>query len=71
MRDECDIVGGGEAPDDETVAKLALTIGGGSAIRTQTLRAFMEDEYRKIIAALPWVVAPSKLSQVYSKHGIK
>jgi uncharacterized protein with GYD domain len=53
MRDERDIVGGGEAPADETVAKLALTIGGGSAIRTQTLRAFTEDEYRKIIAALP------------------
>jgi uncharacterized protein with GYD domain len=41
-----------EAPDDETVAKLALTIGSGGAIRTETLRAFSEDEYRKIIAAL-------------------
>jgi uncharacterized protein with GYD domain len=41
-----------EAPDDETVAKLALTIGSGGAIRTETLRAFPESEYRKIIAAL-------------------
>ena len=43
----------GEAPDDETVAKLALTIGSKGAVRTETLRAFTEDEYRKIIAALP------------------
>ena len=42
-----------EAPDDETVAKLALAIGSGGAVRTETLRAFTEDEYRKIIAALP------------------
>ncbi len=41
-----------EAPDDETVAKLALTIGSGGAVRTETLRAFTEDEYRKIIAGL-------------------
>jgi len=42
-----------EAPDDETVAKLALAIGSAGAIRTETLRAFPEEEYRKIIAALP------------------
>ena len=42
-----------EGPDDETVAKLALTIGSTGAIRSVTLRAFTEDEYRKIIAALP------------------
>ena len=42
-----------EAPNDETVAKLSLTIGSGGAIRTETLRAFTEDESRKIIAALP------------------
>ena len=43
----------GEAPDDETVAKLAMAIGSQGAIRTETLRAFPEDEYRRIIAALP------------------
>lgn len=48
-----DIVIVSEAPDDETVAKLALAIGSKGAIRTETLRAFPEDEYRKIIAALP------------------
>ena len=42
-----------EAPDDETVAKLALSIGSLGSIRTQTLRAFTEDEYRKVIASLP------------------
>jgi uncharacterized protein with GYD domain len=42
-----------EAPDDETVAKLVLSIGAGGAIRTETLRAYTEDQYRKIIAALP------------------
>jgi uncharacterized protein with GYD domain len=48
-----DIVMVSEAPDDETVAKLSLAIGSGGAIRTETLRAFTEDEYRKIISALP------------------
>ena len=42
-----------EAPDDETVAKLALSIGAGGAVRTETFRAHTEDQYRKIIAALP------------------
>jgi len=42
-----------EAPDDETVAKLTLAISSAGAIRTETLRAFPEEEYRKIIAALP------------------
>ena len=43
----------GEVPDDETVAKLSLAIGSKGAIRTETFRAFTEDEYREIIAALP------------------
>ena len=42
-----------EGPDDETAMKLALLIGSQGAVRTETLRAFTEDEYRKIIAALP------------------
>jgi uncharacterized protein with GYD domain len=48
-----DMVAIAEIPDDETAAKLALSIGAGGAIRTETLRAFTEDEYRQIIAALP------------------
>ena len=42
-----------EAPNDETVAKLALAVGSQGAIHTETLRAFTEDEFRKIIATLP------------------
>jgi len=42
-----------EAPNDETVGKLVLMIGAQGNIRTETLRAFTEDEYRKMIAALP------------------
>jgi len=42
-----------EAPNDETVAKLALSVGSQGAIQTETLRAFTEDEFRKIIKALP------------------
>lgn len=42
-----------EAPDDETAAQLALTVGKGGAVSTETLKAFPEDEYRDIIAGLP------------------
>jgi uncharacterized protein with GYD domain len=42
-----------EGPDDETATKLAMIIGAAGAIRTETLRVFTEDEYRKIISELP------------------
>ncbi len=42
-----------EAPDDDVLAKLGLVIGSSGAVRTQSLRAFPEMEYRKLIAALP------------------
>jgi len=57
-----------EAPNDEVVTKFALVSGflgnartekfalvSGSLgnVRTETLRAFTEDEYRKIVSALP------------------
>ena len=48
-----DIVTITEAPDDETMAKCALAVGSKGNVTTETLRAFTEDEYRKIIAALP------------------
>ncbi len=41
-----------EGPDDETAAKLALAIGSTGSIRTETLRAFPEAEYRQLIAGL-------------------
>jgi uncharacterized protein with GYD domain len=42
-----------EAPDDETVARIALSIGQKGNVRSETLRAFTEDEYRKLVASLP------------------
>ncbi len=42
-----------EAQDDETIAKLLLIIGSRGNVRTETLRAFTEDEFRNIVAALP------------------
>ena len=48
-----DMVVVSEAPDDETASRVALTVGSTGSIRTETLRAFTEDEYRKIVGALP------------------
>ncbi len=48
-----DIIIISEAPNDETISKLALAIGSKGAIRTETFRAYTESEYRKIIADLP------------------
>jgi uncharacterized protein with GYD domain len=42
-----------EAPSDEAAATGWLYGGSQGYIRTETLRAFTEDEYRKIVAALP------------------
>ena len=41
-----------EAPDDATYAKVMLVLGSKGGVRTETLRAFPEDEYRDIVAAL-------------------
>ena len=48
-----DAVAISELPNDEAAARLALGTGSMGNVRTETLRAFSEDEYRKIIAALP------------------
>ncbi|MBI2170741.1 MAG: GYD domain-containing protein [Chloroflexi bacterium] len=42
-----------ELPNDEAAARLLLTIGGQGNVRTTTLKAFTEAEYRTIIAGLP------------------
>jgi uncharacterized protein with GYD domain len=42
-----------EAPDDETAARGILTLAAQGNVHTETMRAFTEDEYRKILAALP------------------
>jgi len=41
-----------DAPDDETAAKAAISINSAGAVRTQTVRAFTEQEFQKIIASL-------------------
>lgn len=38
-----------EAPDEETIAKLALVIAGRGNATTETLRGFTPDEVRKLI----------------------
>ena len=42
-----------DAPDSETIAKIFLTTASKGAVSTETLQAFSEDEYRKIISELP------------------
>ena len=44
-----------EAPDDETAVKLSLAIASRGNSRTETLRAFTEEEFRRIVANLPEV----------------
>jgi uncharacterized protein with GYD domain len=41
-----------EAPDAETAAKAILSLGAAGNVRTLTLPAFTEDEYRKIVGSL-------------------
>ena len=41
-----------EAPDDETYAKAVLGLGSQGNVSTETLKAFSEDEFRKIIGSL-------------------
>jgi uncharacterized protein with GYD domain len=41
-----------EAPNDKIAAKIALSVGAKGDIRTETLRAFTEEEYREIIAGV-------------------
>ena len=48
-----DMVAVAEAPDDETIARIALMLGSAGNVRTETLKAFTEAEYRKIIGGLP------------------
>ncbi len=47
-----DMVAMVEAPDDATLAKFNLTLAMGGNVRTTTLKAFPEDDYRKIIGSL-------------------
>ncbi|MEZ0334524.1 MAG: GYD domain-containing protein [Gemmatimonadales bacterium] len=42
-----------EAPDDATAAKASLAAGSRGNVSSETLRAFTEEEFRSIVAALP------------------
>ena len=39
-----------EGPSDEVAATMALSAGSEGNVRTETLKAFPEDQYRSIIA---------------------
>jgi uncharacterized protein with GYD domain len=41
-----------EAPDDETAARLSLATASQGNVSTETLRAFTEEEFRRIVGAL-------------------
>jgi uncharacterized protein with GYD domain len=41
-----------EARDDESYARAMLELASGGNITTETLKAFSEDQYRKIIGSL-------------------
>ena len=42
-----------EAPDEETVTSLLLSVGTLGNVRTQTLRGFSAEEMTRIIAKMP------------------
>ena len=41
-----------EMPDDETMARMLLEVGRLGAVRTQTMRAFTQDQFKSIVGAL-------------------
>ncbi|MFE0591347.1 GYD domain-containing protein [Micromonospora echinospora] len=45
-----DVVALVEAPDDETATAALLQLGGAGNVRTETLRAFGQEEIERIIA---------------------
>ena len=50
---EYDLVTVIEVPDDEAAALVLLALGAQGSIRTKTMRAFTEVEYREIVGSLP------------------
>jgi uncharacterized protein with GYD domain len=42
-----------EAPNNETIAKMSLAIASLGNVRTDTHRVFTEEEFEKIVSALP------------------
>jgi len=50
---EYDLVTISEAPSDEAYTSTMLALSSRGSIRTTTLKAFTEEEYRRIIGSLP------------------
>lgn len=50
---EYDYVVIADAPDDATIARVALAIAGQGNVRTRTFRAFDRDEMLRIVEGLP------------------
>ena len=42
-----------QAPNDESIAKLALALGAAGNVHTETLRLFGEADLKKLVATLP------------------
>ena len=42
-----------EAPDDEAAARFALITGSQGSVATETLRAFSEAEFERLLKTLP------------------
>ena len=48
-----DAVSIAEAPDDVTMTKVLLSLGSKGNVHTETLKAFTEEEVKKIVTSLP------------------
>ena len=48
-----DMVAIWEVPDDQTAARVALAAASRGSLRSETLRAYPEEEYRRILSSLP------------------
>jgi uncharacterized protein with GYD domain len=48
-----DLVVIAEMPNDEAVGRMALALGAQGNIRSETMRAFTEAEFKKIVGSLP------------------
>lgn len=49
---DCDMVAVLDGPDDAALARFVLKLAASGAVSTRTMKAFSEDEYRAIMAAL-------------------
>lgn len=50
---EYDLIGFGEAPNDEVATAMALMISAQGTVRTTTVKAFLMDQFAGIVKKLP------------------